>query len=141
MTEPEKESTSEDVNLEQEALEEATLEETQAKEEREFDSSLYRLVAITGLISFYGPIIYVFFVLPLFFGLGADGLFADILLLLFFAIPLSAIVGLFSSLQLWGAPTTKADLKVGIVFSALADVFGLGISVLALLISSAGLFS
>ncbi len=131
MTETEKTSTSE----------EATPEETQAKEEREFDSALYRLVAITGLISFYGPIIYVFFVLPLFFGLGADGLFADILLLLFFAIPLSAIVGLFSCLQLWGAPTTKADLKVGIVFSALADVFGLGISVLALLISSAGLFS
>ena len=141
MTEPEKEPTSEDVNLEKETLEEATLEETQAKGEQEFDSALYRRVAITGLISFYGPIIYVFFVLPLFFGLGADGLFADILLLLFFAIPLSAIVGLFSCLQLWGAPTTKADLKVGIVFSALADVFGLGISVLALLISSAGLFS
>ena len=139
--EPEKTSTPEERTSEEAKLETATLEETQAKEEREFDSALYRLVAITGLISFYGPIIYVFFVLPLFFGLGADGLFADILLLLFFAIPLSAIVGLFSCLQLWGAPTTKADLKVGIVFSALADVFGLGISVLALLISSAGLFS
>ena len=141
MTETEKTSTPEERTSEDVKLETATLEETQAKGEQEFDSALYRRVAITGLISFYGPIIYVFFVLPLFFGLGVDGLFADILLLLFFAFPLSAIVGLFSCLQLWGAPTTKADLKVGIVFSALADVFGLGISVLALLISSAGLFS
>ncbi len=131
MTEPEKTPTQEEQTSEEAKRETATLEEMRAKDEREFDSSLYRLVAITGLISFYGPIIYVFFVLPLFFGLGADGLFADILLLLFFAIPLSAIVGLFSCLQLWGAPTTKADLKVGIVFSALADVFGLGVSALA----------
>ena len=138
MTEPEKKSALEEQTSEEAELETATPEETRAKEEREFDSALYRLVAITGLISFYGPIIYVFFVLPLFFGLGADGLFADILLLLFFAIPLSAIVGLFSCLQLWGAPTTKADLKVGIVFSALADVFALG---LCALLSGLRLFS
>ena len=128
--EPEKTSTPEERTSEEAKLETATPEETQAKEEREFDSALYRLVAITGLISFYGPIIYVFFVLPLFFGLGADGLFADILLLLFFAIPISAIVGLFSCLSLWLAPTTKTDLKIGIVFSALADVFALGLCAL-----------
>ena len=134
MTEPEKESTSEDVNLEQEALEEATLEETQAKGEQEFDSTLYRLVAITGLISFYGPILFPFLVIPLSLGASSVGaeFLARILDLLFLAIPISAIVGLFSCLQLWVAPTTKSDLKVGIVFSALADVFGLGIYMLLL---------
>jgi hypothetical protein len=131
MTEPEKEPTSEDVDLEKETLEEATLEETRAQGEQEFDSTLYRLVAITGLISFYGPILYVFFVIPLSLGLGNAELFARVLFLLFFAIPISAIVGLFSCLLLWVAPTTKSDLKVGIVFSALADVFGLGVSALA----------
>lgn len=133
MTEPEKEPTSEDVNLEQETLEEATLEETRAQGEQEFDSTLYRLVAITGLISFYGPILFPFFFLFLGFALSSASaeLFARILILSFFAIPISAIVGLFSCLLLWFAPTTKADLKPGIVFSALADVFGLGFSVLA----------
>ncbi len=124
MTETEKTSTSE----------EATPEETQAKEEREFDSALYRLVAITGLISFYGPIIFPFLVFPLsaaVYSVGLELLAHDLFLLLFFAIPISAIVGLFSCLLLWVAPTTKSDLKVGIVFSALADVFGLGVSALA----------
>ena len=60
MTEPEKESTSEDVNLEQEALEEATLEETRAKDEQEFAATLRRLVRITGQISFFGPILWLF---------------------------------------------------------------------------------
>ena len=124
MTETEKTSTSE----------EAKREETQAKEEREFDSSLYRLVAITGLISFYGPILFPFLVFPLsaaVYSVGLELLARDLFLLLFFAIPISAIVGLFSCLLLWVAPTTKSDLKVGIVFSALADVFGLGVSALA----------
>ena len=126
--EPEKTSTSEEAKLET-----ATLEETQAKGEQEFDSTLYRLVAITGLISFYGPILFPFLAPPLTLAAYSVGLelLARDLYLLFFAIPISAIVGLFSCLLLWVAPTTKADLKTGIVFSALADVFGLGVSALA----------
>ena len=126
--EPEKTSTSEEAKLET-----ATLEETQAKGEQEFDSTLYRLVAITGLISFYGPILFPFLAPPLALAAYSVGLelLARDLYLLFFAIPISAIVGLFSCLLLWVAPTTKADLKIGIVFSALADVFGLGVSALA----------
>ena len=135
MTEPEKEPTSEDVNLEKETLEEATLEETRAKDEQEFDAILRRLVRITGQISFFGPILFFFLVVPLGIAASSDGvgaeLLARVLCLLFLAIPISAIVGLFSCLLLWGAPTTTSDLKTGIVFSALADVFGLGISVLA----------
>jgi len=132
--EPEKTSTPEERTSEEAKLETATLEETQAKEEREFDSALYRLVAITGLISFYGPIIFPFLVFPLsaaVYSVGLELLARDLFLLLFFAIPISAIVGLFFCLLLWVAPTTKSDLKVGIVFSALADVFGLGVSALA----------
>ena len=131
MTEPEKESTSEDVNLEQEALEEATLEETRAKDEQEFDAILRRLVRITGQISFFGPILWLF---VFFLILGAAtpsavaGFLALVLFLLFLAFPISGIVGLFSCLLLWGAPTTEADLKSGIIFSALADVFALGFS-------------
>ena len=131
MTEPEKESTSEDVNLEQEALEEATLEETRAKDEQEFDAILRRLVRITGQISFFGPILWLF---VFFLILGAAtpsavaGFLALVLFLLFLAFPISGIVGLFSCLLLWGAPTTEADLKSGISFSALADVFALGFS-------------
>ena len=131
MTEPEKESTSEDVNLEQEALEEATLEETRAKDEQEFDAILRRLVRITGQISFFGPILWLF---VFFLILGAAtpsavaGFLALVLFLLFLTFPISGIVGLFSCLLLWGAPTTEADLKSGIIFSALADVFALGFS-------------
>ena len=131
MTEPEKESTSEDVNLEQEALEEATLEETRAKDEQEFDAILRRLVRITGQISFFGPILWLF---VFFLILGAAtpsavaGFLALVLFLLFLAFPISGIVGLFSCLLLWGAPTTEADLKSGIIFSVLADVFALGFS-------------
>lgn len=134
MTEPGKESTSEDVNLEQEALEEATLEETRAKDEQEFDAILRRLVRITGQISFFGPILWLF---VFFLILGAAtpsavaGFLALVLFLLFLAFPISGIVGLFSCLLLWGAPTTEADLKSGIVFSALADVFALGFSAAA----------
>ncbi len=134
MTEPEKEPTSEDVNLEQEALEEATLEETRAKDEQEFDAILRRLVRITGPISFFGPILWL---LVFFLILGAAtpsavaGFLALVLFLLFLAIPISGIVGLFSCLLLWGAPTTEADLKSGIIFSALADVFALGFSAAA----------
>ena len=133
MTEPEKKSALEEQTSEEAELETATPEETRAKEGREFDSALYRLVAITGLISFYGPLLLLFFVGPLFVWLESVApsayaeLFERILTLLFFAIPISAIVGLFSCLSLWLAPTTKADLKIGIVFSALADVFALGL--------------
>ncbi len=131
MTEPEKEPTSEDVNLEKETLEEATLEETRAKDEQEFDAILRRLVRITGQISFFGPILWLF---VFFLILGAAtpsavaGFLALVLFLLFLAFPISGIVGLFSCLLLWGAPTTEADLKTEIVFSALADVFALGFS-------------
>ena len=131
MTEPEKEPTSEDVNLEKETLEEATLEETRAKDEQEFDAILRRLVRITGQISFFGPILWLF---VFFLILGAAtpsavaGFLALVLFLLFLAFPISGIVGLFSCLLLWGAPTTEADLKSGIIFSALADVFALGFS-------------
>ena len=134
MTEPEKEPTPEDVDLEQEALEEATLEETRAKDEQEFDAILRRLVRITGQISFFGPILWLFVFLPLFLILGAAtppavaGFLARVLFLLFLAFPISGIVGLFFCLLLWGAPTTDADLKCGIIFSALADVFALGFS-------------
>ena len=134
MTEPEKESTSEDVNLEQEALEEATLEETRAKDEQEFAATLRRLVRITGQISFFGPILWLF---VFFLILGAAtpsavaGFLAPVLFLLFPAFPISGIVGLFFCLLLWGAPTTDADLKTEIVFSALADVFALGFSAAA----------
>ena len=132
MTEPEKESTSEDVNLEQEALEEATLEETRAKDEQEFDAILRRLVRITGQISFFGPILWLFVFLLFILGAATPsavaGFLAPVLFLLFLAFPISGIVGLFSCLLLWGAPTTEADLKNGIVFSALADVFALGFS-------------
>ena len=131
MTEPEKEPTSEDVDLEQEALEEATLEETRAKDEQEFAATLRRLVRITGQISFFGPILWLF---VFFLILGAAtpsavaGFLARVLFLLFLAFPISGIVGLFFCLLLWGAPTTDADLKCGIIFSALADVFALGFS-------------
>ena len=131
MTEPEKEPTSEDVDLEKETLEEATLEETRAKDEQEFDAILRRLVRITGQISFFGPILWLF---VFFLILGAAtpsavaGFLARVLFLLFLAFPISGIVGLFSCLLLWGAPTTEADLKSGIIFSALADVFALGFS-------------
>lgn len=121
---------------EEPALEEATLAEQRAKEEQEFNSILCRMVRITGQISFYGSIFFLF-VLPLFFfgqriGESSVGsrLFGLGIGLLFLAIPISAIVGLFSCLLLWGAPTTKAELKTGIVFSALADVFALVISVI-----------
>ena len=131
MTEPEKEPTSEDVDLEQEALEEATLEETRAKDEQEFAATLRRLVRITGQISFFGPILWLF---VFFLILGAAtpsavaGFLARVLFLLFLAFPISGIVGLFFCLLLWGAPTTDADLKSEIIFSALADVFALGFS-------------
>ena len=131
MTEPEKEPTSEDVDLEKETLEEATLEETRAKDEQEFAATLRRLVRITGQISFFGPILWLF---VFFLILGAAtpsavaGFLALVLFLLFLAFPISGIVGLFSCLLLWGAPTTEADLKSGIIFSALADVFALGFS-------------
>ena len=134
MTEPEKEPTSEDVNLEKETLEEATLEETRAKDEQECDAILRRLVRITGQISFFGPILWLF---VCFLILGAAtpsavaGFLALVLFLLFLAFPISGIVGLFSCLLLWGAPTTEADLKSGIIFSALADVFALGFSAAA----------
>ena len=135
MTEPEKESTSEDVNLEQEALEEATLEETRAKDEQEFDAILRRLVRITGQISFFGPILWLFVFLLFIPGAATPsavaGFLALVLFLLFLAFPISGIVGLFSCLLLWGAPTTEADLKTEIVFSALADVFALGFSAAA----------
>ncbi len=135
MTEPEKTPTQEEQTSEEAKRETATLEEMRAKDEREFAFSLYRLVAITGLISFFGPILFFFLVVPLGIAASSDGvgaeLLARVLCLLFLAIPISAIVGLFSCLLLWGAPTTTSDLKTGIVFSALADVFGLGISVLA----------
>ena len=132
MREPEKEPTSEDVDLEKETLEEATLEETRAKDEQEFAATLRRLVRITGQISFFGPILWLF---VFFLILGAAtpsavaGFLALVLFLLFLAFPISGIVGLFSCLLLWGAPTTEADLKSGIIFSALADVFALGFSV------------
>ncbi|MBR0225773.1 MAG: hypothetical protein IJL92_06930 [Thermoguttaceae bacterium] len=126
----------EETTLEETTLEEATLEETRAKEEREFDDILRRLVYRTGQISFYGSI-FLLFGLPLFFFGPGDAessassrIIGIVICLLFLAIPLSAIVGLFSCLLLWGAPTTKADLKIGIVFSALADVFALGFSVI-----------
>ena len=131
MREPEKEPTSEDVDLEKETLEEATLEETRAKDEQEFNAILRRLVRITGQISFFGPILWLF---VFFLILGAAtpsavaGFLALVLFLLFIAFPISGIVGLFSCLLLWGAPTTEADLKTEIVFSALADVFALGFS-------------
>ena len=132
MTEPEKESTSEDVNLEQEALEEATLEETRAKDEQEFAATLRRLVRITGQISFFGPILWLFVFLLFILGAATPSavawFLAPVLFLLFPAFPISGIVGLFSCLLLWGAPTTEADLKTEIVFSALADVFALGFS-------------
>ena len=119
------------MNLEQEALEEAPLEETRAKDEQEFDAILRRLVRITGQISFFGPILWLF---VFFLILGAAtpsavaGFLALVLFLLFLAFPISGIVGLFSCLLLWSAPTTEADLKSGIIFSALADVFALGFS-------------
>ncbi|MBR0225774.1 MAG: hypothetical protein IJL92_06935 [Thermoguttaceae bacterium] len=141
MTKPEKTPTSgeqpaEEADLEQEALEEATLEETRAKEEQEFDDILSRLVRRTGQISFFGPILWMFVLLPSFLALATVTppvvamVLGCVLFLMFIAFPISAIVGLFSCLLLWSAPTTKADLKSGIVFSALADVFALGFSVI-----------
>ena len=137
MTEPEKTPTQEEQTSEKAAPETPAPEETRAKEKQEFVPILYRLVAITGLISFYGPILFLFFTISLFFGLGTTtpfavaSLLALILRLLFSAIPVSAIIGLLSCILLWRASTTEADLKAGIVFSALADVFGLGFSALA----------
>ena len=141
MTKPAKTPTSgeqpaEEADLEQEALEEATLEETRAKEEQEFDDILSRLVRRTGQISFFGPILWMFVLLPSFLALATVTppvvamVLGCVLFLMFIAFPISAIVGLFSCLLLWSAPTTKADLKSGIVFSALADVFALGFSVI-----------
>ena len=131
MTEPQEEP-----ELEESELEETTLEETRAKEEQEFDAILSRLVRRTGQISFFGPILWMFVLLPSFLALATvtppvvEMVLGCVLFLMFIAFPISAIVGLFSCLLLWGAPTTKADLKSGIVFSALADVFALGFSVI-----------
>lgn len=131
MTEPEKTPTQEEQTSEEAKRETATLEETRAKDEQEFDAILRRLVRITGPISFFGPILWLF---VFFLILGAAtpsavaGFLALVLFLLFLAFPISGIVGLFSCLLLWGAPTTEADLKTEIVFSALADVFALGFS-------------
>ena len=141
MTEPQEEpeleeSELEETTLEETTLEETTLEETRAKEEREFDAILSRLVRRTGQISFFGPILWMFVLLPSFLALATvtppvvEMVLGCVLFLMFIAFPISAIVGLFSCLLLWGAPTTKADLKSGIVFSALADVFALGFSVI-----------
>ena len=141
MTEPQEESELEEseleeTTLEETTLEEATLEETRAKEEQEFDAILSRLVRRTGQISFFGPILWMFVLLPSFLALATvtppvvEMVLGCVLFLMFIAFPISAIVGLFSCLLLWGAPTTKADLKSGIVFSALADVFALGFSVI-----------
>ena len=111
MTEPKEEPA-----LEGQTSEEAAPEEARAKEKQEFVPILDRLFAITGLISFCGPILFVFF----FSRLGimkpsVAGLLEPILILLFFAIPISAIIGLLSCILLWRASTTKANEKNFIV--------------------------
>ena len=120
MTKPEKTPTSGE-----QPAEEATLEETRAKEEQEFNSILCRMVRITGQISFYGSIFFLF-VLPLFFfgqriGESSVGsrLFGLGISLLFLAIPISAIVGLVANFFLWRVPTTSSDTKSFIVFTSI----------------------
>ena len=120
----------EETTLEETALEEATLEETQTKEEQEFNSILSMLVSRTKMIGFFAPI-FVFLFFPLFLVLGAAAppvvqlFLGAVFILLFLALPISSLVGLFSCLLLWGAPTTNADLKSEIIVSALANVFTL----------------
>ena len=120
----------EETTLEETALEEATLEETQTKEEQEFNSILSMLVSRTKMIGFFAPI-FVFLFFPLFLVLGAAAppvvqlFLGAVFILLFLALPISSLVGLFSCLLLWGAPTTNADLKGEIIVSAIANVFTL----------------
>ena len=116
---------------EEPALETPALEETRTKKGRTFDSIFYGLIAITGLISFYGPVLILFLFCLYDVESGvASWVFARLhFLRLFVVIPISAIVGLFLCLVLL-CDNDGGRKKTGIVFSALADVFGLVFSVI-----------
>ena len=120
---------------EEPALETPALEETRTEKGRTFDSIFYGLIAITGQISFFGPVLILFLFCLLAMAPGvADWYFMRLsflrlLDLMLVAIPISAIVGLFLCLVLL-CDNDGGRKKTGIVFSALADVFGLVFSVI-----------
>ena len=121
---------------EEPALETPALEETRTEKGRTFDSIFYGLIAITGQISFFGPVLILFLFCLLAVAPGvADWYFMRLSFLhlsflrLLVAIPISAIVGLFLCLVLL-CDNDGGRKKTGIVFSALADVFGLVFSVI-----------
>ena len=120
---------------EEPALETPALEETRTEKGRTFDSIFYGLIAITGQISFFGPVLILFLFCLLAVAPGvADWYFMRLsflrlLDLMLVAIPISAIVGLFLCLVLL-CDNDGGRKKTGIVFSALADVFGLVFSVI-----------